>query len=317
MRLAGPREAEFKVAAHTSAEFSYDLTPPNRGRYEFGKLAARCSFRGSDWSGARPNSISHQAVKVYPNIRRAREIELKALGAQSYLAINANRSAAARARIRIDARLRPGDEMRHLSWTATARRSKLITRQYPDRTRPDDHRRHRQRTLDDRADQRRNEVRHRDPRPLALMSAAARGGDSCGLMVFGRRVKVSPSEKGIEHIDAVLEALHDLEPELIEPSYARAFQFIASNTKKRAFVIILTDLVDKESSRELINSLSLLRPRHLPLVVTIGDRDLNATVSEVPVDLKRCSSNLRRRRSSTSEKRLCDTSRLSADSRST
>mgnify|MGYP000064815747 FL=1 len=25
-----------------------------------------------------------------------------------------------------------------------------------------------------------------------------------------------------------------------------------------------------------------MRPRHLPLVVTIGDRDLNATVSEVP-----------------------------------
>ena len=50
--------------------------------------------------------------------------------------------------------------------------------------------------------------------------------------------------------------------------------------------MILTDLVDKESSKELINSLKLLRPRHLPLVVTIGDRDLNSTVSEVPKELK-------------------------------
>ena len=50
--------------------------------------------------------------------------------------------------------------------------------------------------------------------------------------------------------------------------------------------MILTDLVDKESSKELINSLKLLRPRHLPLVVTIGDRDLNATVSKVPGDIK-------------------------------
>jgi uncharacterized protein (DUF58 family) len=122
---------------------------------------------------------------------------------------------------------------------------------------------------------------------LALMSAAARGGDNCGLMVFGRRVKkFLPPKKGVEHIDAVLEALHDLEPELIEPSYARAFQFIAANLKKRTFVVILTDLVDKESSRELLNSLKLLRPRHLPLVVTIGDRDLNATVSQIPKELK-------------------------------
>jgi uncharacterized protein (DUF58 family) len=50
--------------------------------------------------------------------------------------------------------------------------------------------------------------------------------------------------------------------------------------------VILTDLVDKESSKELITSLKLLRPRHLPLVVTIGDRDLNRTVSEKPLEIK-------------------------------
>ena len=42
---------------------------------------------------------------------------------------------------------------------------------------------------------------------------------------------------------------------MIEPSYARGFQFIASNLKKRSFVVILTDLIDKHSSKELINSL--------------------------------------------------------------
>ena len=44
--------------------------------------------------------------------------------------------------------------------------------------------------------------------------------------------------------------------------------------------------MDKDSSKELINSLKLLRPRHLPLVVTIGDRDLNAAVSHAPADIK-------------------------------
>jgi uncharacterized protein (DUF58 family) len=118
---------------------------------------------------------------------------------------------------------------------------------------------------------------------LALMSAAAKGGDNCGLMVFGRNIKkYLPPKKGLAHMESVLEALYDLEPELIEPSYKRAFQYISANSKKRSFIVILTDLVDKESSKELINSLKLLRPRHLPLVVTIGDRDLNGTVSEIP-----------------------------------
>ena len=69
---------------------------------------------------------------------------------------------------------------------------------------------------------------------------------------------------------------------MIEPSYARAFEFIAANCKRRALVVVLTDLVDEEGSRDLLTSLRLLRPRHLPLVVTIGDRDLKGVVRDIP-----------------------------------
>lgn len=287
MILDGAREAELTVAPQTIADFYYVLKPPKRGNYKFGHTAVRfLSKLGLVW--CQTNLSAAESVKVYPNMRRAREMELKALGAQSFLAIQ--RKSVRRGEGREFESMRDyvrGDELRHISWTATARRSKLITRQYQIE---------RDQTIIIALDAGRlmtgrigDETKFDTAihASLALMSAAARGGDNCGLLVFGRRVKkYLPPKKGVEHIDAVLEALHDLEPELIEPSYARAFQFIASNTKKRAFVIILTDLVDKESSRELINSLKLLRPRHLPLVVTIGDRDLNATVSEIPKELK-------------------------------
>ena len=46
--------------------------------------------------------------------------------------------------------------------------------------------------------------------------------------------------------------------------------------------MLLTDLVDEEGSKELLTSLRLLRPRHLPLVVTIADRDLKAVVRRFP-----------------------------------
>jgi uncharacterized protein (DUF58 family) len=115
------------------------------------------------------------------------------------------------------------------------------------------------------------------------MSAAARAGDNAGLMVFGRRIKTYlPPSRGRDHMDAALEALHAIEPEMIEPSYSRAFEFVAANSKRRSLVVLLTDLVDEEGSRELLTSLQLLRPRHLPLVVTIADRDLKAVVSAAP-----------------------------------
>jgi len=122
---------------------------------------------------------------------------------------------------------------------------------------------------------------------LALMSAAARAGDNAGIIVFGRRIKTYlPPGRGRDQMDAALEALHAIEPEMIEPSYARAFEFIAANSKRRSLVVLLTDLVDEEGSRELLTSLRLLRPRHLPLVVTIADRDLKAVVRGEPAGVR-------------------------------
>lgn len=287
LKLEDPRQAEFLAEAQTNAEFSYRITPPKRGRYEFGKTSVRVLSRlGLVW--CQTDIGEAQSVKVYPNMRRAREIELKALGNQSFIAVR--RRAIRRGEGREFESMRDyvrGDELRHISWTATARRSKLTTRQFQierDQTVIIAIDAGRLMTGRIEGETKFDTAIHAS---LALMSACARAGDQTGLLVFGRRVrKYLPPKRGIEHLDSVLEALHDLEPELIEPSYARAFQFVGSNSKKRAFVVILTDLVDKQSSGELINSLKLLRPRHLPLVATIGDRDLNAIVSTKPNDIR-------------------------------
>jgi uncharacterized protein (DUF58 family) len=283
MNLTGAREAHLNIEAQTSAALVYGLTPPKRGRFEFGLIAVRYLSRWRlTW---RQDRIGQPvAVKVYPNMRRAREAELKALGARSFVA--ARRKSQWRGEGRDFESLRDyvrGDEMRHISWTATARRGKLVTRQYQ---------MERDQTILIALDAGRlmtarieNETKLDSAvhAALALMSAAARAGDNAGLLVFGRRIKAYlPPKRGAEHLDAALEALYAIEPEMIEPSYSRAFEFVSANSRRRSLVVVLTDLVDEEGSRELLSSLKLLRPRHLPLVVTIADRDLKAVVRASP-----------------------------------
>ena len=287
MKLAGAREARVHVDAQTSASLAYWLTPPKRGRFQFGLIAVRflSSWR-LVWKQTHVGETT--AVKVYPNMRRAREAELKALGARSFVA--ARRKSQWRGEGRDFESLRDyvrGDEMRHISWTATARRGKLVTRQYQ---------MERDQTILIALDAGRlmtarieNETKLDSAvhATLALMSAAARAGDNAGLLVFGRKIKAFlPPKRGAEHLDAALEALYAVEPEMIEPSYARAFEFISANSRRRALVVVITDLVDEEGSRELLSSLKLLRPRHLPLVVTIADRDLKAVVREPPENVR-------------------------------
>lgn len=283
MKLNGARLARLNVEAQTAGSFSYWLIPPKRGRFEFGLIAVRFLSRWRlVWKQTRVGEAT--AVKVYPNMRRAREAELKALGARSFVA--ARRKSQWRGEGRDFESLRDyvrGDEMRHISWTATARRGKLVTRQYQ---------MERDQTILIALDAGRlmtarieNETKLDSAvhAALALMSAAARAGDNAGLLVFGRRIQTYlPPKRGAEHLDAALEALHAVEPEMIEPSYSRAFEFVSANATRRSLVVIITDLVDEEGSRELLSSLKLLRPRYLPLVVTIADRDLKAVVRESP-----------------------------------
>lgn len=287
MKLSGLREAAVRIEAQTSAALVYGLIPPRRGRFEFGQVVVRYLSRWNlVWGETRVGEPV--TVKVYPNMRRAREAELKALGARSL--VSAHRKTSWRGEGREFESLRDyvrGDELRHISWTATARRGKLTTRQYQIE---------RDQTILIAIDGGRlmtarigqeTKLDSAVHATLALMSAAARAGDNAGLLVFGRKVKsFLPPGRGRDHMDAALEALYAVEPDMIEPSYSRAFEFIAAHSKRRSLVVLLTDLVDEEGSKELLASLKLLRPRHLPLVVTIADRDLKAVVSNVPESVR-------------------------------
>jgi uncharacterized protein (DUF58 family) len=283
MVLFGMREAKLRLEGQASAALIYNLRPPKRGRFEFGHTIVRFL---SPWRlvWSETNAVGPLVVKVYPNMRRAREAELKALGARSL--VSSHRKTSWRGEGREFESLREyvrGDELRHVSWTATARRGKLTTRQYQIE---------RDQTILIVLDAGRlmtARIGHETKldsavhAALALMSAAARGGDNAGVMVFGRRIKsYLPPGRGRDHIEAALEALYSVEPEMIEPSYARALEFVAANSKRRSLVVLLTDLVDEEGSKDLLTSLRLLRPRHLPLVVTIADRDLKAVVRDAP-----------------------------------
>jgi uncharacterized protein (DUF58 family) len=283
MALSGLREGRLRLEAQSSAMLIYGLTPPKRGRFEFGHIIVRFPSRlRLAWCETKAGEPT--AEKVYPNMRRAREAELKALGARSLVA--AHRKTSWRGEGREFESLREyvrGDELRHISWTATARRGKLTTRQYQiERDQTILIALDAGRLMTARIEQE-TKLDSAVHAALALMSAAARGGDNSGLMVFGRRIRsYLPPSRGRDHMEAALEALYAVEPEMIEPSYSRALEFVAANSKRRSLVVLLTDLVDEEGSKELLASLSLLRPRHLPLVVTIADRDLKAVVRGVP-----------------------------------
>ncbi len=278
--VATPRR---RGGAERQAEAGYKLYAASRGDYEFGDIVLR---RLSPWGLVieQDRVRAAESVKVYPNINEARRHELSAQRNRQLLL--GFRKTRVRGQGREFESLRDyvrGDEMRHISWTATARRGRMITKQFQTE---------RNQSIVVMIDAGRlmtsriehlSKLDHAINAALAIGYVATRGGDNIGLLVFNRQVTAYlPPQRGHAQLTAMTEALYNVEAQMIEPSYARAFQYLSQNCKRRSLVVILTDLVDRDASAELLAYTATLLPRHLPLIVTIGDKDLRALVAQEP-----------------------------------
>ncbi len=275
--------ARFPARRKSSAILHYKLFAGTRGDYYFGDILLRWA---APWGLVKKQCRikASQNVKVYPNLSPEKQQELLAFRNRA-LQVGIRRMRT-KGQGREFESLRDyvrGDALRHISWSATARRGKLVTRQYEEE---------RNQNIMVMVDAGRlmtsrienmSKLDHAINAALAVGFVANRGHDNVGLLAYTREVVTYlPPQAGNSQINAMQEALYNLKPQMIEPDYAKAFQYLSQHCKRRSLVIILTDLIDKESSAELLEYTANLIPRHLPLIVTIGDNDLRALIKETP-----------------------------------
>ena len=116
-----------------------------------------------------------------------------------------------------------------------------------------------------------------------LAVAADDAGDRVGAVAFAGDVlrQLEPRRRGAEQ---VVHALFDLEPVEVESDYDRAFQAVAG--RKRALVALFTDLVDAAAARTLLSVMPILARRHVVMVVSCADLDLQVAITGKPNDLR-------------------------------
>ncbi len=113
----------------------------------------------------------------------------------------------------------------------------------------------------------------------AIAAVADELGDRCGLIAFDAEIRrhVRPSRRAARDVVA---ALFDLEPTRVDSDYALAFHRIGGS--KRAFVLVLTDLLEPSAARPLIDAVPILARRHHVVVAGATDSDLQRLVSASP-----------------------------------
>ena len=118
---------------------------------------------------------------------------------------------------------------------------------------------------------------------LFLAYVASGKGDKMGLMTFADDVLhyVSPHQ-GRGQFYRMLELLYALEAQPVEPDYGRALSYLAAKQRRRALVVIFTDLSGGLSMQALASHVAVLARHSLPLVVTVSDPDVHAMAQVQP-----------------------------------
>lgn len=276
------RRGPIPVRPGQTVTLRYRVIPPRRGDYGFGAVTIRA--RGPLKLASRQHRYAIGAtVKVFPNLLDTRKYDLlsrkgrlQELGLRRRRALGEGEFESLRD-YQID------DTPRRIDWRATARRGKLTVRQLQtERSQNIVAVLDCGRLMDAPAWQeppatlrRRMELRKLDAAvnaALMLGFVAGQRGDRVGALAFSDRVlKYIEPKTGRGQFYRLLNSLYDVQAETIESDYTRAFAYLSAQQRRRALIVVFTDLSSGLAARQLVARLAPFKQRHLTLLVTISD----------------------------------------------
>ncbi len=280
------RQFSLRLASYETRRLAYQTVPQGRGDYQFGDIhiRGRTTLALSWWQRRIP---AEQEVKVYPDLLQVHRYELLARKAHlQQVGFRLLRRHGEGTEFESLRDYVPDDDFRDIDWKASARRNKPITRSYQIERSQNlilmiDAGRMMCAQLDGMS-----KLDYAINAALMLAYVATRQDDAVGLTVFADTVhSFVPPRKGTAQIGRMVEQLYAVQPTMTEPDYGAALTLLHSRSRKRALVVIFTDIIDKHASRQLLAHSAALYPHHLPLVVTIRDPRLEQAADLRPDDV--------------------------------
>ncbi|MGE0874581.1 MAG: DUF58 domain-containing protein [Burkholderiales bacterium] len=266
------------LAGRGWAEMRYGLRPLARGDLAFGRVELRLASRAGLWQ-VRRMAGDPGVVRVYPNFAALTRFALLATDHRlSQLGILQRRRRGEGLDFHQLRDYREGDTPRQVDWSATSRIGKLISREYQDE-------RDQQVLLlidcGRRMAAKDSQLSHFDcvlNAALLLAYVSVRQGDAVGFLTMSGTERWFAPRKTASTVSLILNRVYDLAPTLHTTDYHAAAVSLMQRVKKRALVIVLTNLRDEDDDT-LAPALRLLQSRHLVLFASLREAILTRALA--------------------------------------
>ena len=259
-----------RVARSGWAEIRYELRPVERGEHRFERVELRVASPLGLWEFRR--RVGEPApIRVYPNFAELTKYALLATDNRlSQIGILRRRRRGEGLEFHQLREYREGDSLRSIDWKATSRVARLISREYQEE-------RDQQVLLlidcGRRMGAHDGELSHFDHvlnAALLLAYVGLRQGDAVGFMTMSGAQRWLAPRKSAATVNLMLNRLFDLQPTLAATDYYSAALALAARLRKRALIVILSNLRDEDDDT-LAPALQLLRSRHLVLFASLRE----------------------------------------------
>lgn len=268
-----------EVPGHGFTEVRYEAVPLTRGPFTFTGSHLRIESPLGLWQ-RKARAGDSAMVKVYPNYEPVIRYTLLAMSNRESMMgiITKNRAGQSREFHQLREYM-DGDVLSQVDWKATARSGHLISREYREQKDQtlifmlDCGRR--MRALDGALPQ----FDHCLNATLLLSYIALRQGDRIGVMGFGGTDRWLPPVKGQHSMSTVLNHLYDYRSSSAASDFSEAAERLMAVQRRRALVVLLTNL-RSEDSAHLLPPLRLLRRRHLVIVASMREQNVTERLRE-------------------------------------
>jgi uncharacterized protein (DUF58 family) len=259
-------------------EVRYEVRPIARGAAKFGPAEARVASPLGLWQVTR-RAGEETPVRVYPNFQALARYTLLATDHRlSQIGVLQIRRRGEGTEFHQLREYRQGDPQRAVDWKATARTARLVSREYEEEK---DQRvllvidcGRRMASKDDQL----SHFDHTLNAALLLGHVALRQGDAVGMLTMGGVHRYLEPRKSVAAVHAMLNRVYDIEPTLAVPDYHLAAHEVMRHMRRRALVVLLTNLRD-EDDESLLPALKLLRTRHLVVLASLREAILGRALS--------------------------------------
>jgi len=265
------------LAANTHADLRYKIHAVKRGKMYFSHVQVHVLSPLGFWQ--RDCKLeAHTEVHVYPNFAAVSHYALMATDNRlSQMGIIKKRRRGEGQDFHQLREYQQGDSLRQIDWKASSRMRKVISREYQDER---DQEiiflldcGHRMQAKD-------NELSHFDHTlnaVLLLSYVALKQGDAVGLATFSGVSRWTPPRKGQHIMQQILNTVYDLQPTTESPDYSQIATELMVRHKKRALIILITNLRDEDAD-DLLPALKLLRKRHLGLLASMRQEAIDSAI---------------------------------------